>query len=216
MASMQAAKKELRRHIKQVLSALPQDAIAHQTSHAVRTLLSLPEYQAASRISVYLSMPVGEISTAGIVHDALAKGKKVFVPYTYQRSVQPELKPKSIMDMVELHSIKDFESMQPDKWGIPTPSADSIIGRKNSFGGQGLSEGDTDPTSGAESGLDLIVVPGMAFDADFGRLGHGKGFYDFFLDKCRQHSEKASGVRMPLLGRPAFQEFTSKSRKRRR
>lgn len=145
-------------------------------------------------------MPEGEISTASIVHDALAQGKKVFIPYTYRRSVQPELKPKSIMDMVELHSTKDLENMQPDKWNIPTPGADSIKERKNCFGGLGLSEGDTDAISGVEAGLDLIVMPGMAFDADFGRLGHGKGFYDFFLDRCVQHSEKAPGVRMPFIG----------------
>lgn len=145
-------------------------------------------------------MPVGEISTVNIVRDALARGKKVFIPYTYRRSAQPELKPKSIMDMVELHSFHDFESFQPDKWGIPTPSVESITSRTNSFGGLGLSEGSTDPINGVESGLDLIVVPGMAFDGEFGRLGHGKGFYDFFLDRCRQHSERASGVRMPFLG----------------
>ncbi|KAB2576774.1 5-formyltetrahydrofolate cyclo-ligase [Lasiodiplodia theobromae] len=206
MASAQAAKKELRKQIKQILAVLPQDVVAQQTSRAVGALLALPEYQAARRISVYLSMPAGEISTATIVHDALAQGKKVFVPYTYQRSVQPELKPKSIMDMVELDSFRDFESFQPDKWGIPTPSAESITGRKNSFGGQGLSEGDANPVSGAESGLDLIVVPGMAFDADFGRLGHGKGFYDFFLDRSQQHSQKASGVRMPFLVGLALKE----------
>ncbi|EKG17162.1 5-formyltetrahydrofolate cyclo-ligase [Macrophomina phaseolina MS6] len=203
MASIQANKKELRKYIKQVLSSLSQEAIAHQTSNAVRMLLSLPEYQAAKRISVYLSMPVGEISTTGVVRDALANGKEVFIPYTYQRSVHPELKPKSIMDMVELHSFQDFENFQPDKWGIPTPSTESIKERKNSFGGQGLSEGDTDTVGGQGSGLDLIVMPGMAFDADFGRLGHGKGFYDFFLDRCRQHSEKASGVRVPFLGMTA-------------
>ncbi|KAL1620681.1 hypothetical protein SLS54_006037 [Diplodia seriata] len=209
MASVQAAKKELRTQIKQVLAALPQDAVAQQTSRAVGALLSLPEYQAARRISVYLSMPVGEISTAGIVKDALASGKKVFVPYTYQRSAHPELRPKSIMDMVELHSFRDFESFQPDKWGIPTPSAESITDRQNSFGGQGLSEGDTRPANGAEPGLDLIVVPGMLFDADFGRLGHGKGFYDFFFDRCQQHCGKASGVRMPFLGMTAVRHLTS-------
>ncbi|OJD36343.1 5-formyltetrahydrofolate cyclo-ligase [Diplodia corticola] len=207
MASIQAAKKELRKQIKQALTALPQDAIAQQTSRAVRALLALPEYQAARRISVYLSMPVGEISTAAIVSDAIANGKKVFIPYTYQRSAQPESRPKSIMDMVELHSVRDLESFQPDKWGIPTPSAESIARRQNSFGGKGLSEGDTDPARwGADSGLDLIVVPGMIFDADLGRLGHGKGFYDFFLDRCQQYSAKLLGVRMPFLVGLALKE----------
>lgn len=145
-------------------------------------------------------MPSGEISTAGIVHDALANGKKVFVPYTYNRTVNPELKPKSIMDMVELFSTADFDSFQSDKWGIPTPSDDSIASRRNTFGGKGRSEGVFPPAEETESGLDLIVVPGMVFDSELGRLGHGKGFYDFFFDRCAEHSMKIERPR-PFLGK---------------
>jgi 5-formyltetrahydrofolate cyclo-ligase len=79
----------------------------------------MPEYKAAQKISVYLSMPGGEISTSGVVRDALDQGKKVFIPYTYSLSSPAEGQPKSIMDMVELQSMNDFESLEPDKWGIP-------------------------------------------------------------------------------------------------
>lgn len=154
----------------------------------------MPEYQAARRISVYLSMPSGEISTTGIVRDALAQGKKVFIPYTFKLTSPDEGQPDSIMDMVELYSINDFESLQPDKWGIPTPDKDSISSRANCFGGTGVTNGEP-PTSSTKEGLDLIVMPGMAFDAQFGRLGHGKGFYDYFLSRCHQ------SARMPFRGK---------------
>ncbi|KAK7542971.1 5-formyltetrahydrofolate cyclo-ligase-like protein [Phyllosticta citricarpa] len=196
--SLPAAKRELRRHVRQLLSALSISSATSQTLNAARALFSLPEYQAARRVSIYLSMPAGEISTAGIVHDALSNGKKVYVPYTYERTLNPELRPKSIMDMVELFSTIDYDSFQSDKWGIPTPSADSIADRKNTFGGVGRSEGIVTPIDEAESGLDLIVVPGMVFDSELGRLGHGKGFYDFFFDRCAQQSTQ-NGKPMPFL-----------------
>jgi 5-formyltetrahydrofolate cyclo-ligase len=134
-------------------------------SNAVRTLLATPEYKAAKRISVYLSMPSGEISTSGIVHDALTQGKQVFIPHTYKPTSSKEGQPKSIMDMVELQSVGDFESFQPDKWGIPTAPEESIPSRANSFGGRGMTDGDTDA---ATDGLDLIVMPGKAAMAEDG------------------------------------------------
>jgi len=133
-------------------------------------------------------MPTGEISTSSIVHDALAQGKRVFVPYTYRPREPKEGQPKSIMDMVELLSISDFESFEADAWNIPTPSKTSISSRPNSFGGVGPTDGDVPKATEGDSGLDLIVMPGMAFDTSFGRLGHGKGFYDFFLRRCQGSS----------------------------
>jgi 5-formyltetrahydrofolate cyclo-ligase len=160
----------------------------------------MPEYKAARRISVYLSMPAGEISTAGLVRDALSHGKTVFIPYTYNLIAPQDGQPRSIMDMVELHSMHDFESLQPDKWNIPTPSEDSIPNRANSFGSKGVTQGDI-TTWSEDAGLDLIVMPGMAFDSSFGRLGHGKGFYDYFLRRCHDAS------RVPFRGKKHYFHF---------
>ncbi|KAG9191662.1 5-formyltetrahydrofolate cyclo-ligase [Alternaria panax] len=194
-ASLAAVKRELRNKIRSILRALPEAAAAAQTSNATDTLLSMPEYKAARRISVYLSMPGGEISTSDIVRNALHGGKRVFIPYTYSLETPKQGQPKSIMDMVELQSMKDFESLQPDKWGIPTPNKHSLSSRANCFGGFGITNGETE---GVSAGLDLIVMPGMAFDSHLGRLGHGKGFYDYFLTRCHQVSRMPFCVEVGL------------------
>ena len=50
-------------------------------------------------------------------------------------------------------------------------------------------------------GLDLIIMPGLAFSDQGARLGRGKGFYDTYIEKC----ERLQGKR-PYLLAVAFNE----------
>lgn len=148
-------------------------------------------------------MPGGEISTSDIVHDAFHRGKSVFVPYTCKLNAPPTDGPKSVMDMVSLHSLEDYEALEPDAWGIPTPSKSSISGRRKCLIDSEIYSNDhaRDPVKGEH--LDMIIMPGMAFDRGLARLGHGKGFYDSFLKRFHQMKviESGSSKRMPLLGK---------------
>lgn len=153
-------------------------------------------------------MPKGEISTEDIVHDSLREGRKVFVPYIYKSDAQGSVKPRSAMNMVSLHSQSDYESLSPDAWGIPSVSEISVDERYQLLDAQSDGVGrasqqkpsDNEASRKRESKeterLDLIVMPGVAFDKTLGRLGHGKGFYDYFLDRYR----RSMAAPLPFLG----------------
>jgi 5-formyltetrahydrofolate cyclo-ligase len=162
-------------------------------------VLKLPEFQRATRIGVYLSMPRGEISTGDIVKHALMEGKKVFVP-CIQKASEPSVS-HSYMEMFALHSQDDLDNLQPDSWRIPTLSQVSLQGRENALGGFGPSRQAESGDNRSFKGVDLILLPGMAFDRSGGRLGHGKGFYDRFLQGYREiASQKNVHAKMPFLG----------------
>ena len=158
-------------------------------------------------------MPKGEVVTRAIIHDAFRQGKQIFVPYIYNGKFHTHPKPRSAMDMVSLISKSDYEALEPDAWGIPTVAESSIAKRVRILGDSGGSSGavsrdvtDSARSSGGRSTesnrLDLIVMPGVAFDGDLGRLGHGKGFYDYFL-KCYYDSKVCllgEEIEMPFLG----------------
>lgn len=191
------AKTKLRSEIKQRLSALSEDSIAAQSEKAQQLILSLPQYKQAKRVGIYLSMPKAEAQTDILVHDALRNDKAVFVPHIFAVGTE---KPKSkVMDMLRLGSLDEYQSLERDAWGIPKLSREGREDRENARGGTGLSLNTEDGSSKETeelSALDLIVVPGVAFDPQMNRMGHGAGFYDKFLARFCEDGKR----RKPFLG----------------
>ncbi|KAK4554501.1 hypothetical protein LTR86_008355 [Recurvomyces mirabilis] len=186
-------KEALRKDLKTRLSALSEEEVSRQSTTAQNIILSLPQYHEAKFLSIYLSMPVSETRTDTLVRDALSKGKQVFVPYIH--SVPPPPKETHVgntrgrgkaMSMLRLRSVEEYDGLERDGWGIPHLPTVGMEERENAMGGFGVSSGtDGNDGGGGESrgGLDLIVVPGVAFDSAMSRMGHGAGFYDSYLTR---------------------------------
>ncbi|KAL7806337.1 5-formyltetrahydrofolate cyclo-ligase [Trichoderma gracile] len=176
-----AAKQQLRRLLKQRLSQVSQESINAQSNTIFETLKSFKPYQDARRISIYLSMPAAEIQTDAIVRHALSSGKQVFVPYLHKSPLDEPGTPARVMDMVQLRDVRDYDGLQRDSWGIPSIDPATVHLRRRILGGG------PDAQKAEQATLDLILMPGVAFDTDergcVRRLGHGKGFYDFFLNR---------------------------------
>lgn len=57
-------------------------------------------------------------------------------------------------------------------------------------------------SSSADSfGLDLILVPGLAFSLDGNRLGHGRGYYDRYISQCEATYPQRFGKPAPFTGK---------------
>ncbi|KAI1146321.1 5-formyltetrahydrofolate cyclo-ligase [Nemania diffusa] len=180
-SALHAAKTHLRSLMKQRLSKLAPDAITSQSNAVFDALSGFRPYKDAKTVGVYLSMPSSEIQTDSIVRHALAAGKQVFVPYLHKSGLPAGEGPVRLMDMVSLRDIRDYESLQRDRWGIPSVDGATVHERQRSIG-------ELDGERYADASLDLILLPGVAFDLDpetgaVRRLGHGKGFYDYFLHR---------------------------------
>lgn len=156
-------------------------------------------------------MPTGEIQTDAIVRDALAAGKEVFIPYLHKNPVAAPGVPSRVMDMVRIRDLADYESLQPDKWGIPSLDPATVPARQRVFGGPDVQHSDS-------TLLDLVLMPGVAFDINpdngvIRRLGHGKGFYDYFLSRHSLKSASLGKQETPVLlyGLALSEQFLSPS-----
>ncbi|TID23791.1 5-formyltetrahydrofolate cyclo-ligase [Venturia nashicola] len=124
-----------------------------------------------------LKRALASIPNESVTHQ---RSKKTVPPNQLDQAVQP----RQIMDMLELNDLQDYEGLELDAWGIPTPSEASLNERKNCFGGYGKSEDLDVEEADAEDELDLIITPGLGFDRNLGRTGRGMGFYDYFFQRC--------------------------------
>ena len=126
------------------------------SSTIVNRFMELPQYEAAGSVMFYVDVR-SEVRTRGKLEAALGQGKSIVVPYC----VDGEL---------ELFLLEDMSELEIGMYKILEPRA----------------EFRTQPDKQvAVETLDLIMVPGVAFDYEGGRTGHGKGYYDKLLTSAR-------------------------------
>ncbi|KAF3939034.1 hypothetical protein ABW19_dt0206894 [Dactylella cylindrospora] len=109
-----------------------------------------------------------------MVVDAFERDKQVYIPFTHKAAPQPlegeEPKP-SVMDMVSLESLEDYQGLKRNSWGIPTPTKASLQTRRNCIGElqaggqvgvalkeQYLGSSSSIPVSSTDWSLDMIIV----------------------------------------------------------
>lgn len=132
---------------------------------------SLKEVWKAKKIMIYISFK-SEVRTREIILDLLMRKKTVVVPVIDFKKTK-----------IYLSVLKNFnKELIPNKYGIFQPLKEFV----RSFN---------------KKELDLVVVPGIAFDEKGNRVGFGKGYYDKFLSKIPK--------RIPVIAL-AFEEQVGK------
>jgi len=147
-------KKKIREEILQKLHAISKEERERKVKQLKRKLFSLKEFKTAQCVMFYVSKYY-EIDTHQMIDETIAMGKKVVVPITLKE--EKILRPSELKD-------RDKELVK-GHYGIHQPHEKHIR-----------------PVPLEE--VDLMVVPGLAFDKNGHRLGHGGGYYDRFLEKA--------------------------------
>jgi len=146
-------KEQLRKEIIAARLEFTPRQVAEKSEKIIQKLISLPVYQQAGTVMTYVAFNQ-EVETRGLILYSLARKKRVLVPVTVTK--EKKLIPSEVFDFPG--------DLEPGTWGILEPKPDCFRPR--------------DPRE-----IDLVVVPGVAFDRHGNRLGYGGGFYDRFLTK---------------------------------
>jgi 5-formyltetrahydrofolate cyclo-ligase len=153
--SLQELKKRLREQAHANRNAQPDKDELSQQICA--RFVSLPEYTDARAVMFYVDVR-SEVRTRHYLPTALTHGKKIVVPWC-NAAGELELFHLESMDELALGMYKILEP-KPELRTLPAKQV-------------------------AATDLDLVMVPGVAFDRRGARMGHGKGYYDKLLQHAR-------------------------------
>lgn len=133
-------------------------------------------FRQAESIFCYISME-NEVHTEAVLEAALAAGKAVSIPYVLDKA-------KGLMCAAQL---KDMADLAAGEYNIPTLPPEKVV--------------PVEP-----SAIDLVIVPGSAFDHAGHRIGMGGGYYDRFLSRAARAARAAVAYECQLFDNIAVDE----------
>lgn len=142
----------IRKRIIEQRGLLSFQEVSEKSSEITVRLCSLSQYISAGTVMAYMSFR-NEVATNAFIGRCILDGKRVVIPKA-QQSPDMALLPYEVKDL--------DQDVLPGLWGIPEPDASRLHM--------------VNPLE-----IDLVVVPGVAFDGRRYRIGYGAGYYDRFL-----------------------------------
>eukprot|EP00197_Chlamydomonas_leiostraca_P011107 CAMPEP_0202877842 /NCGR_PEP_ID=MMETSP1391-20130828/31242_1 /ASSEMBLY_ACC=CAM_ASM_000867 /TAXON_ID=1034604 /ORGANISM="Chlamydomonas leiostraca, Strain SAG 11-49" /LENGTH=228 /DNA_ID=CAMNT_0049559943 /DNA_START=57 /DNA_END=743 /DNA_ORIENTATION=+ len=178
------AKVDLRNALRAALKQLTKEQMAQESAAIAQQLVHAPFFSSSSTLGIYVHCErLREVDTAPVLSAALDAGKKCFVPVVVDKS--------SNMKLLHLDCMSSLVAMPPFGIMEPTPAYSDGSPRHDAL---------AEPCTP----MDVLVMPGLGFDAAGRRLGRGGGYYDKALSKLRE-AASSQGHQPPLLVALAFQ-----------
>ncbi|MBB6215770.1 5-formyltetrahydrofolate cyclo-ligase [Anaerosolibacter carboniphilus] len=146
-------KDQIRKEKLSIRKALTAEEVENKSSYIFLQLKKFFLVQEAKNISVYVDFR-NEVKTNQIIQYFLSVGKNVMVPISIPSTKQMQF--SQLLDPAQ--------DLITGNYGILEPKQDAMR--------------IVDPNS-----LDLILVPGVAFDSHGYRIGYGGGYYDRFFSQ---------------------------------
>lgn len=141
-------KSKIRKEILGLRNQKSEDELEERSRRIWKRLFLTPEFKKAKTIMFYVSTG-SEVRTESMIREAMELGKRIAVPAV-------EIEEHSL----KVCELKDCDAeLAPGAFGILEP-------RKECRREVPLAD------------IDLVIVPGIAFDRNGIRIGYGKGFYD--------------------------------------
>ena len=154
-------KAKFRQVILEKLKGQPQEARRLKSDLISKRLQETPDFKHSKAVMFYVSLS-SEVDTLPLLEKELHSKKRcVVVPWVDRRN--------ETLISVEIHDWK--KDLVRGAYGILEPRGDLV----RSFD---------------LNRLDLVLVPGLAFDREGHRLGRGKGYYDRFLKRLPRHVKR--------------------------
>lgn len=167
-------KAELRRRILAWRDGLPPEQVTAWSAAIARRLFSLAAFRRARTVLFYLSFR-NEVATPPMISRALGLGKRVCLPEVVpegRRLVPRLVRPAPVWEARPFSPAAAVSAgLVPGPMGLwqPDPSRCPAV---------------------PPADIDLVLVPGVAFDRRGHRLGFGQGYYDRFLPALPGHAQR--------------------------
>eukprot|EP00898_Chlorokybus_atmophyticus_P007267 jgi/Chlat1/7541/Chrsp62S07048 len=159
-------KAALRKHVKALLRGMPPAQMKAEDEAVVQRVLASDLYKNSERVGVYVGCArLREVNSVPIVQDILQRGKKCYVPRVMEQKAHMRMLRIDSLDELVANSMTILEPEETD--AAAAPRSDVLD---------------------ADEPLDLLLMPGLAFDMRGHRLGRGGGYYDAFVAQLKSRA----------------------------